>query len=139
MYTMSEYIGGELSNATNNQTTYLGGMIIVDMPTQTARNVSTETLGAPRVGGGLVHSSRFGRTKNGTLVALGGMRSVDDRNNTFNNGELVIATQITSDLGSFADLPRLTSAPLRCPIRSWKRMSLGTISQLVGIDAPSSS
>ncbi|KAK4540210.1 hypothetical protein LTR36_009708 [Oleoguttula mirabilis] len=89
MYTMSEYIGGELSNATNNQTTYLAGMIVVDMPTQQARNVSTETLGAPRVGGGLVHSPKFGKTKNGTLLALGGMRSRDDRNNTFDNGILI--------------------------------------------------
>lgn len=89
MYTMSEYVGGELSNATNDQTTYLGGMVIIDMPTQRARNVSTESLGAPRVGGGLVHSPRFGKTKNGTLVAFGGMRSQDDRNNTFYNGVLV--------------------------------------------------
>ncbi|KAK4894464.1 hypothetical protein LTR27_007350 [Elasticomyces elasticus] len=89
MYTLSEYVGGELSNATNNQTTYLGGMVMIDMPTQTARNVSTETLGAPRVGGGLVHSPRFGKTKGGTLVAFGGMQSTNDRNNTFNNGALI--------------------------------------------------
>ncbi|KAL5331048.1 hypothetical protein ACEPPN_000577 [Leptodophora sp. 'Broadleaf-Isolate-01'] len=72
---MSEYVGGKLSNATNNQATYIGGMIIIDLLTQTARNVSTVTLGAPSVAGGLVHTPRFGKTENGTLVAFGGMQS----------------------------------------------------------------
>ncbi|EON69431.1 hypothetical protein W97_08691 [Coniosporium apollinis CBS 100218] len=89
LYTTSEYVGGTLSNATDNQITYLGGMAIVDLVTQTARNVSTESLGAPRVAGGLIHSPRFGKTKNGTLIALGGMRSADERNNTFTNGILI--------------------------------------------------
>ncbi|KAH9204569.1 hypothetical protein DL95DRAFT_471362 [Leptodontidium sp. 2 PMI_412] len=86
---MSEYVGGKLSNATNNQATYLGGMIIIDLLTQTARNVSTVTLGAPRVAGGLVHTRRFGKTENGTLVAFGGMQSRGGRNTTFTNGILI--------------------------------------------------
>ncbi|KAH6663379.1 putative cell wall anchored protein [Halenospora varia] len=95
LYTMSEYVGGKLSNATNNQTTYLGGMIIIDLLTQTARNVSTDTLGAPRVAGGLVHTQRFGKTENGTLVAFGGMRSRGERNTTFTNGILIDFTSIS--------------------------------------------
>jgi hypothetical protein len=89
LYSMTEYINGTLTNETNNQITYLGGMVIIDLATQVARNVSTDTLGAPRIGGGLIHGLRFGKTKNGTLVTFGGMRSANEKNNTFNNGILV--------------------------------------------------
>lgn len=89
LFSTTEYINGTLVHETDNQITYLGGMIIIDMTTATARNVSTDTLGAPRVAGGLVHGPRFGKTKNGTLVAFGGMRSGNVKNNTFNNGILI--------------------------------------------------
>ncbi|KAH8727348.1 hypothetical protein GQ44DRAFT_825053 [Phaeosphaeriaceae sp. PMI808] len=89
LYSMTEYVNGTMSNETHNQITYLGGMVIIDLVTQIARNVSTDTLGAPRVGGGLVHAMRFGKTINGTLVTFGGMRSASDKNNTFSNGVLV--------------------------------------------------
>lgn len=89
LYSMTEYINGTLSNETNNHITYLGGLVIIDLATQTTRNVSTDTLGAPRVGGGLVYSPRFGKSKKGTLVAFGGMGSPGDKDSTFNNGILV--------------------------------------------------
>lgn len=109
LYTMLEYVGGTLSNATDNQITYLGGMAIVDLVTQTARNVSTESLGAPRVAGGLIHSPRFGKTKNGTLIALGGMRSADERNNTFTNG-ILVPDCYGERFRPSTDVVRLTSA-----------------------------
>ncbi|PVH92096.1 hypothetical protein DM02DRAFT_663272 [Periconia macrospinosa] len=89
MYSMTEYINGTLTHETDNQITYLGGMIIVDLATAIARNVSTHTLGDPRVAGGLVHCPRFGKTENGTLVTFGGMRSGNEKNNTFNNSVLI--------------------------------------------------
>ena len=89
LYSMSEYIGGTLTNVTYNQTTYLSGMAVVDLRTHVVRNVSSDTLGAPRVAGGLVHTQRFGKTWNGTLIAFGGMRSTDERDTTFTNGILV--------------------------------------------------
>lgn len=89
LYSMTEYVNGTLSNDTFDQITYLGGMIIVDLATQIARNVSTSSLGAPRVAGGLVHGLRFGKTTNGTLVTFGGMQSANDKKNTFSNGALV--------------------------------------------------
>lgn len=89
LYSMTEYVNGTMSNETYNQITYLGGMVIIDLATQIARNVSTDTLGAPRVAGGLVHGQRFGKTANGTLVTFGGMRSASDKTNTFSNGVLV--------------------------------------------------
>jgi hypothetical protein len=88
LYSMTEYVGGNVSN-TNDQTAYLGGMLIIDMATRAARNVSTETLGPPRVAGGLIHAPKIGKTKKGSLVTFGGMRSRDARNNTFQNGILV--------------------------------------------------
>ncbi|KAH8692510.1 hypothetical protein GQ44DRAFT_719790 [Phaeosphaeriaceae sp. PMI808] len=88
-YSMTEYVNGTMSNETHNQITYLGGMVIIDLATQIARNVSTDTLGAPRVGGGLVHAMRFGKMINGTLVTFGGMQNASDKNNTFSNGVLI--------------------------------------------------
>lgn len=90
MYSLNEYVGGKLSNVTNDQTTYVGGLSIVDMTNKVvARNVSTESLGPPRVAGGLIFAPDFGKTVNGTLVTFGGMRSVDASKNTFRNGALV--------------------------------------------------
>lgn len=90
LYSAVEYVGGVASNSTNDEISYLDGMLIVDMATQTVRNVSTETLGASRVAGGLVWAQRFGKTENGTVVAFGGMRSAGRGDNTFTNGILVI-------------------------------------------------
>jgi hypothetical protein len=89
MYSMTEYVNGTLNNDTNDHITYLDGMIIIDQATQIARTVSTESLGAPRVAGGLVHAFRYGKTVNGTLVVLGGMRSANQKIDTFSNGILV--------------------------------------------------
>jgi len=89
MYSMTEYINNTLTHETDNQITYLGGLIIVDLTTTIARNVSTDTLGSPRVAGGLLHCPGFGKTKNGTLLTFGGMRSGNEENNTFNNGILI--------------------------------------------------
>lgn len=89
LYSTVEYIGGSVSNATDTEITYLDGMIIIDMPTQTARNVSSDTIGAPRVAGGLVHAPNFGKTSSGTLVAFGGMRSGNSAKDNFTNGILV--------------------------------------------------
>jgi hypothetical protein len=89
LYSMNEYIAGVLTNTTNDQTNYLGGLLIINMATRVARNVSTVTLGAPRVAGGLIYAARFGKTAKGSLVTFGGMRSRDDRSNTFQDGVLV--------------------------------------------------
>lgn len=90
MYTSGEYIGGQLSNVTYDQTTYLGGLTIIDMSGNvSARNVSTESLGPPRVASGLVYAPSFGKTVNGSLITFGGMKSVDLSTNTFRNGALV--------------------------------------------------
>jgi len=89
MYSLTEYIGGKVTNVTEQQVQYLGGMLVIDLPTQKARNVSTESLGVPRVAGGLIHSPLFGRSKAGTLITFGGMVATDPRNNTFYNGALV--------------------------------------------------
>lgn len=90
MYTMGEYVGGSLSNTSNEQTTYVGGLSIIDMYGKvTARNTSTESLGPPRVAGGLVYAPGFGKTVNGSLITFGGMHSVDLSNNGFRNGALV--------------------------------------------------
>jgi hypothetical protein len=88
---MNEYIGGKLTNITNDQTTYLGGLLIIDMNNKNAvaRNVSTGSLGAPRVAGGMIYAPRFGKTVNGSLVTFGGMRSKNASINTFRNGALV--------------------------------------------------
>jgi hypothetical protein len=90
LYTLSEYIGGTLTNSTNDKITYLGGMAIIDLSTQAVRNVSTVTLGDPRVGGGLIFAPGFGKTSSGALVAFGGMRGRNEGENTFTNGILVI-------------------------------------------------
>jgi hypothetical protein len=89
LYSMTEYIGGSISNITNDQITYLGGLLIIDMATRQARNVSTDTFGAPRVAGGLIYAPKIGKTSKGSLVAFGGMKSKDLVNNTFQNGVLV--------------------------------------------------
>ena len=95
MYSVTDYVVGTPSNATKVQTTYLGGLLIIDLLTQKARNVSTETLGVPRVAGGLIHTESFGKSKSGTLITFGGMRSTGDRN-TFHNGALVSIVSPTS-------------------------------------------
>lgn len=105
MYSMNEYVGGKLSNATNDQTTYLGGLLIIDMATRVARNVSTESLGIPRVAGGLIYANKIGKTTNGTLVAFGGMKSKDVRNSTFQNGALVCISSRVLHKDSMLKLP----------------------------------
>ncbi|QDS77352.1 hypothetical protein FKW77_005389 [Venturia effusa] len=89
MYTMEEYIGGRSSNITD-RTTYLGGLVIVDVsgPVK-VRNVSTESLGPPRVAGGLIYAQSFGKTINGSLITFGGMKSVDLSTDNFRNGALI--------------------------------------------------
>jgi hypothetical protein len=89
-YTVTEYINGTLQNETADHITYLPGLNIINMTTQVARNVGTDSLGAPRIAGGLVWGSRIGKSGNGTLVAMGGMRSAGQRIDTFINGVLVI-------------------------------------------------
>ncbi|CAN9342729.1 unnamed protein product [Alternaria alternata] len=88
-YTMTEYINGTLQNETADHITYLPGLNIINMTTQVARNVGTDSLGAPRIAGGLVWGSRIGKSGNGTLVAMGGMRSAGQRIDTFSNGVLI--------------------------------------------------
>jgi hypothetical protein len=88
MYSVADYVAGAPSNATRLQTTYLGGLLVIDLLTQKARNVSTETLGVPRVAGGLIHTPFIGKSKSGTLITFGGMRSTGG-SNTFYNGALV--------------------------------------------------
>jgi hypothetical protein len=89
LYSMTGYINNTLTHEMDQQIAYLGGMIIVELATAFARNVSTDTLGSPRVAGGLVHCPGFGKTKNGTLVTFGGMRSGNEKIDTFHNGILV--------------------------------------------------
>jgi hypothetical protein len=88
-HSLTEYIGGVISNRTRIQTTYIDGMVIVDLLKRKARKVSTDTLGVPRVAGGLIHTTSFGKSKFGALITFGGMRSTDPTNNTFYNGALV--------------------------------------------------
>ncbi|KAL1797101.1 hypothetical protein ACET3X_003707 [Alternaria dauci] len=88
-YTMTEYINGTLQNDTDDHITYVQGLNVINMDTQVARNVPTDSLGAPRIAGGLVWGSRIGKSRNGTLVAMGGMRSANQRIDTFRNGILI--------------------------------------------------
>lgn len=120
LYTMSEYVGGKLSNATNNQATYIGGMIIIDLLTQTARNVSTVTLGAPSVAGGLVHTPRFGKTENGTLVAFGGMQSKLGVEEIPRSQLAFWYLTVLDNLWASTDVFRLTSKASLCATRSMK-------------------
>lgn len=122
LYSTAEYIGGSLANGTNDEITYLGGMAVIDMPTQTARNVSTEGLGAPRVSGGLVHTPMFGKSEDGTLVAFGGMRSSNAGIDTFSNGILVLTYPVRRSMVCILTNLRLTSTPYHYAIPSWKRM-----------------
>ena len=55
-----------------NTTDYLSGMVVLNTLDQSAINISTSTLGAPRVAGGLEYIEGIG--KNGVLVALGGVQ-----------------------------------------------------------------
>lgn len=89
LYTSVQYRGGTVTNDTFNQISYLGGMVMIDLHTQETRNLSTTTLGNPRVAGGLLHAPGFGKSKNGTLVAFGGMMSSGQGSDTFTNGQLV--------------------------------------------------
>ncbi|OJD30981.1 cell wall anchored protein [Diplodia corticola] len=95
LYTSVEYEGGKVSNASFDEIRYLGGLIMIDLHTQETRNLSTESLGAPRVAGGLVYSPTFGKTANGTLLAFGGMRSSGQSVDTFTNGDLIDMTTIS--------------------------------------------
>jgi hypothetical protein len=125
LYTMTEYVGGTLTNATNDQIVYLGGMTIIDLSTQTVRNVSTETLGAPRVGGGFIHAPSFGKSSNGTLVTFGGMVGRDEGNNTFTNGIIVSCCSQTHS--SSTNVCRPTSIPFHCVTHSRVSTLLGSI------------
>ncbi|OJD38040.1 cell wall anchored protein [Diplodia corticola] len=92
LYSSVEYTGGQVTNATFDQISYLGGLVMIDLQTRETRNLSTADLGQPRVAGGLVHAPGFGKTENGTLVAFGGMRSSGnggDDGDTFTNGDLI--------------------------------------------------
>ncbi|EKG19219.1 cell wall anchored protein, putative, partial [Macrophomina phaseolina MS6] len=88
LYTSVEYEGGNVTNASFSEITYLSGMVMIDLHTQETKNVSTASLGAPRVAGGMVHAPGFGKTANGTLVAFGGMTSSGQDVDTFTNGAL---------------------------------------------------
>ncbi|EKG22634.1 Galactose oxidase/kelch beta-propeller [Macrophomina phaseolina MS6] len=95
LYTSVEYKGGVATNSTWNQIQYLGGLIMIDLHTQETKNLSTATLGSPRVASGLVHAPGFGKTKNGTLMAFGGMTSSGTGTDTFTNGNLIDFTIIS--------------------------------------------
>ncbi|KAF9639232.1 Galactose oxidase/kelch beta-propeller [Lasiodiplodia theobromae] len=94
LYTSVQYRGGTVTNDTFNQISYLGGMVMIDLHTQETRNLSTTTLGNPRVAGGLLHAPGFGKSKNGTLVAFGGMMSSGQGSDTFTNGQLINFTTV---------------------------------------------
>ncbi|KAL1624658.1 hypothetical protein SLS56_007721 [Neofusicoccum ribis] len=94
-YDSVEYEDGSPTNATFDQITYLSGMLVLDLGTASARNVSTETLGPSRVAGGLVYSSFFGKSSNGTVIAFGGMRSGGQGDDTFTNGVLIDFTTVS--------------------------------------------
>lgn len=74
------WLNGQIDQGTSNltyttgenKTTYLEGMIVLNTGDQTARNVSTSSLGPARVGGGLHYIEVMG-TKH-FLLALGGMQ-----------------------------------------------------------------
>lgn len=88
------FLNGQIDHGTSsstgmmgNRTDYLEGLIVIDTYTQTAKNISTDSLGEPRVAGGLQYIESIG--VNGILVALGGMRSSGSDNNNMTNGILV--------------------------------------------------
>lgn len=90
LYTEVEYTpNGELNNASNSSITYLDQLIVIDLIKEHARNVSTSSLGAPRVSPGLIYAPGFGQTTHGTLLTFGGMKSSGQGEDTFTNGELV--------------------------------------------------
>lgn len=95
LYTSVQYRGGTTTNETFNQISYLPGLVMIDLHTQETRNLSTETLGAPRVAGGLLHAPGFGKTKNGTLVAFGGKMTAGTPTDTFTNGDLIDFTTVS--------------------------------------------
>lgn len=81
------YLNGQLDNASSthtttlgNSTTYLDGMLAIDLVRQTSRNLSTSGIRdyLPRVGGSMQYIPGVG--KNGVLVTLGG--KVDDQSRT---------------------------------------------------------
>ncbi|KAF9637447.1 Galactose oxidase/kelch beta-propeller [Lasiodiplodia theobromae] len=95
LYTSVEYEGGQVTNDSFNEIRYLGGLIMIDLHTQETKNLSTATLGAPRVAGGLVYTPTFGKTANGTLLTFGGMRSSGQSRDTFTNGALIDMSTIS--------------------------------------------
>lgn len=113
-YDSVEYEDGNPTNATFDQITYLSGMLVLDLGTASARNVSTETLGSPRVAGGLVYSSFFGKSSNGTVIAFGGMRSGGQGDDTFTNGVLVLPTPMRKPMSVLMRPDRLHH---RLPVR----------------------
>lgn len=94
-YSQVEYVGEE-QKSTGNDTSYHGGLIVFNLNNHTAWNRSTETLGDPRVAGGMIYVGNIGIQ--GILLALGGMRSSGTGTNTVTNGRLVSIISIIVDM-----------------------------------------
>ncbi|KAI9662407.1 MAG: hypothetical protein M1821_008574 [Bathelium mastoideum] len=74
------YLNGQIDQGSSLTTEHMGnatedlqGLIILNTNDQTARNISTSSLGSPRVAGGLQYIEGIG--SNGVLIALGGMEN----------------------------------------------------------------
>lgn len=77
------YLNGQIDKGTsaatqnfgNDTTVHLGGMLVIDLTSQTSKNISTANITGygPRVGGCMEYIAPVG--KNGILVALGGQLS----------------------------------------------------------------
>lgn len=73
------YLNGQIDSGSSlqnswmkNTTEHLEGMIVLNTVNQSAANVSTATLGSPRVAGGLLFIEQM--ATNGALVAVGGLQ-----------------------------------------------------------------
>jgi hypothetical protein len=90
------YLNGQLDNGTDagtlgfgETTTYLDGMLVIDLVRHTAENISTNGMKGylPRVGGSLQYVPGVGA--NGVLLALGGQVDEKSKISTPTNGQLV--------------------------------------------------
>ena len=102
------WLNGELNNGSSNTlatlpdiSQNLGGLVVLDTNTQTARNLSTSSLGDrfPREGGTLNYISGIG--KQGILVAIGGSAKSATDSNPSSNGTLVCISRNRSLSFSF--------------------------------------
>ncbi|KAA8651738.1 hypothetical protein EYZ11_000059 [Aspergillus tanneri] len=104
------YLNGLINNGTSNRLAkidnferYLDGLIVIDMKSKSATNVSTDSLrDSPRVKGGMTYLSNVGSS--GVLVAVGGVTKPSSDSSDSNDG-----TYVTFDQIDFLDVSSLAN------------------------------